>query len=206
LGPAPQADNARIRGSEAIERLRIDSRFCMRFVTELQWSTAASPAGRCVPRCGRWLMALGAGCLRDALPPPPGSPATPSHLPGCVPDLCTPSQQVLRMHAHAHAPHHLALCSSVASGASYEDDAAVMSTPGEISGGAQLDVWCEVIPPFNIMPRQVLEVGGQGGQGGARASWGGGREGGRGGETLSADAQPFLQGSARAGRWQLSVR
>mmetsp|Transcript_25137 Transcript_25137/g.63764 ORF Transcript_25137/g.63764 Transcript_25137/m.63764 type:complete len:271 (-) Transcript_25137:153-965(-) len=92
-GPSPrvilQAENARIRGSEAIERLRIDQRFCMRFVTELQWS---------------------------------GAPVV----------------------------------SSAASGASFEDEP-LASSPGDISGGAHLDVWCEVIPPFNLMPREVLQ-------------------------------------------------
>lgn len=29
---------------------------------------------------------------------------------------------------------------------------------GEIRGSAQLDVWCEVIPPFTLMPRGALQV------------------------------------------------
>ena len=30
---------------------------------------------------------------------------------------------------------------------------------GEIIGKAQVDVWSEVIPPFNMMPREILQVG-----------------------------------------------
>jgi len=30
--------------------------------------------------------------------------------------------------------------------------------PGAITASAQLDVWCEVVPPFNLMPREFLEA------------------------------------------------
>jgi hypothetical protein len=41
-----EADNCRIRGCESVERLKLDERFCMRFVTKLTWRTDApeSPA------------------------------------------------------------------------------------------------------------------------------------------------------------------
>lgn len=32
---------------------------------------------------------------------------------------------------------------------------------GQISGNVRLDVWSEVIPPFHLMPREVLQVGQQ---------------------------------------------
>ncbi len=28
---------------------------------------------------------------------------------------------------------------------------------GQIQANLQMDVWCEVIPPFNMMPREVLQ-------------------------------------------------
>jgi hypothetical protein len=31
------------------------------------------------------------------------------------------------------------------------------STPGSITGAALVQVWCEVVPPFQLMPREVLE-------------------------------------------------
>eukprot|EP00879_Flechtneria_rotunda_P003255 GHRR01003479.1.p1 GENE.GHRR01003479.1~~GHRR01003479.1.p1 ORF type:complete len:349 (+),score=112.10 GHRR01003479.1:317-1363(+) len=31
------------------------------------------------------------------------------------------------------------------------------STPGTITGSAVVQVWCKVVPPFHLMPRQVLE-------------------------------------------------
>jgi hypothetical protein len=34
-----QAENCRIRGSELIENMRLDQKFCLRFVTELTWTT-----------------------------------------------------------------------------------------------------------------------------------------------------------------------
>lgn len=67
-----QAENARIYGSDSIETLRLDERFCMKFMTELSWQ--------------------------------------PGHG----------------------------------------------GEPGSITGNAQLDVWSEVIPPFHLMPREVL--------------------------------------------------
>jgi hypothetical protein len=31
------------------------------------------------------------------------------------------------------------------------------STPGSIAGAATVQVWCEVVPPFQLMPREVLQ-------------------------------------------------
>jgi hypothetical protein len=31
------------------------------------------------------------------------------------------------------------------------------STPGSITGSGSVQVWCEVVPPFHLMPREVLE-------------------------------------------------
>lgn len=90
-----QAENCRIRGSELIENLRLDERFCMRFSTELTWQES-----RAAP-----------------------------HAP--------------------HAPHAAASVASNGSGAP-------AGSSGTIRGEAQLQVWCEVIPPFNLMPREVL--------------------------------------------------
>lgn len=37
--PRPKAENCRIRGSELIENMRLDEKFCLKFVTDLTWST-----------------------------------------------------------------------------------------------------------------------------------------------------------------------
>eukprot|EP00195_Chlamydomonas_chlamydogama_P016167 CAMPEP_0202894648 /NCGR_PEP_ID=MMETSP1392-20130828/4006_1 /ASSEMBLY_ACC=CAM_ASM_000868 /TAXON_ID=225041 /ORGANISM="Chlamydomonas chlamydogama, Strain SAG 11-48b" /LENGTH=274 /DNA_ID=CAMNT_0049579399 /DNA_START=174 /DNA_END=998 /DNA_ORIENTATION=+ len=84
-----QAENCRIRGSDLIENMRLDQKFCLRFTTELTWRSSKA-------------------------------------LPG----------------------------DSVSSMSSYEGD---MMGQGEIVGNAQLDVWSEVIPPFNLMPRELLQ-------------------------------------------------
>lgn len=39
-----QAENCRISGSDAVEALKLDQRFCMRFQTELTWKEAATAA------------------------------------------------------------------------------------------------------------------------------------------------------------------
>lgn len=94
-----EADNCRIRGAEAIEKLHLDERFCLKFVTELTWE---SP----VPRSP--------GSLGDR---------------GVVANLGTPV--------------------AVAPGG--------QAAPGVIVGNSTLDVWSEVIPPFHLMPRPLLE-------------------------------------------------
>ena len=58
-------------------------------------------------------------------------------------------------------------------------DEAVSVGQGEIVGNAQVDVWSEVIPPFNMMPREVLQVGGRSGrQRRGVVLWGAGLKGG----------------------------
>lgn len=41
-----EATNCRVRGSEMVENLRLDERFCMRFVTQLTWQSGDVAAGR----------------------------------------------------------------------------------------------------------------------------------------------------------------
>jgi hypothetical protein len=101
-----EADNCRIRGCEAVERLRLDERFCMRFVTQLTWRVdGAAPAGA----------DAGAGASAGS-----------------------------RLAALLHLE-----------GRQGKGQAALPE--GEICGDATLDVWSETLPPFNLMPRQMLE-------------------------------------------------
>ncbi|KXZ55593.1 hypothetical protein GPECTOR_2g1143 [Gonium pectorale] len=92
-----QAENCRISGSEAVESLRLDQRFALRFTTELTWSTGPADA---TPAAGSGAAAAAAG----------QGPA------------------------------------SVAEAAQ----------AGEIRASSQLDVWSEVVPPFHLLPREVL--------------------------------------------------
>ncbi|KAJ9529659.1 hypothetical protein QJQ45_014426 [Haematococcus lacustris] len=78
-----QAEHCRMKGSEQVERLQLNSRFCMRFVTQLTWSSG----------------------LQQEVQGQDGASAGPS---------------------------------------------------GQIQGNSQLDVWCEVVPPFHHMPRSAL--------------------------------------------------
>ncbi|KAJ9529920.1 hypothetical protein QJQ45_022332 [Haematococcus lacustris] len=78
-----QAEHCRMKGSEQVERLQLNSRFCMRFVTQLTWSSG----------------------LQQEAQGQDGASAGPS---------------------------------------------------GQIQGNSQLDVWCEVVPPFHHMPRSAL--------------------------------------------------
>jgi hypothetical protein len=106
-----EADNCRIRGCEAVERLRLDQRFCMRFVTQLTWRVDALPAAQPQLAGGG---ADSAGGRRAAM----------LHL-DARPQEQRQQQQLL--------------------------------PDGEISGEATLDVWSEVLSPFNLMPRGVME-------------------------------------------------
>lgn len=92
------------RGSESIEKLRIDQRFCMKFTTHLTWLDPAQKSDGTLTE---------ATCDEEA-----GMAAAAAELSGV---LSTVGQ-------------------------------------GQIQGDATLDVWCEVIPPFNLMPRSALQV------------------------------------------------
>lgn len=50
--------------------------------------------------------------------------------------------------------------SNIGAGPSQADTTAAgqpSSTPGSITGTGQVQVWCEVVPPFHLMPKDVLE-------------------------------------------------
>ena len=47
--------------------------------------------------------------------------------------------------------------SASSSGSDLDDSPGAPVGQGQISGRLQLDVWSEVIPPFNMMPREVLQ-------------------------------------------------
>ncbi len=121
------------RGSDLVESLRLDQRFCMRFVTELTWQTA------------------------------PGPPAQ------SLPSVLTQQQQQQQQQQQGRASPGPAAASAAwgggglvsgasSSGSSWDDGPLAPVGTGTIRGDAQLDVWCEVIPPFNLMPREVLQV------------------------------------------------
>lgn len=104
-----EADNCRIRGCEAVERLKLDERFCMRFVTKLTWRVDAPAAAA-------------------------GSSGQPEQATSSVSS------------------------SSLAGMFSRSSSSQVAQLPeGEIVGDAKLDVWSETLPPFNLMPRAMME-------------------------------------------------
>ncbi len=104
-----EADNCRIRGCEAVERLKLDERFCMRFVTKLTWRVDAPAAAA-------------------------GSSSQPEQATRSVSS------------------------SSLAGMFSRGGSSQVALLPeGEILGDAKLDVWSETLPPFNLMPRSMME-------------------------------------------------
>lgn len=94
-----RAENCRIKGSDIIENLKLDDKFCMAFETELTWRESAPAAA------GQQGAAMG-GMIKpnvSGAPGPIGVPMT-----------------------------------------------------GELNATLKLDVWSEVIPPFNLLPREVL--------------------------------------------------
>jgi hypothetical protein len=46
---------------------------------------------------------------------------------------------------------------SSSNGSSSNGNGSSSSTPGSITGAATVQVWCEVVPPFQLMPREVLQ-------------------------------------------------
>ena len=55
-----QSTNCRIRGSELVENLHLDDRFCIAFTTELQWSSSQHAS-----RQRLWDSCIAAGCLQS---------------------------------------------------------------------------------------------------------------------------------------------
>jgi hypothetical protein len=98
-----EASRARIRGSEQVENLKLDQRFCMKMTTELTWT----------------------------------QPSTSS---ASSPSASTSSGQQQQQQGITTAA-----------------AAAAVVGEGSITASSQLDVWCEVVQPFHLMPRSVLE-------------------------------------------------
>lgn len=128
-GPNPsvllKAENARIRGSELIENLKLDQRFVLQFQTELTWSTDTS------------------GGSGSSL-----SSGNDSSLGGSLDGFGSSSNSYA-----------VPVVSSAASSSAAVVPAGKLKPVGKgvINGTARLDVWSEVVQPFNIMPRQALQ-------------------------------------------------
>jgi hypothetical protein len=90
-----KAENCRIRGSELIQNMQLDKRFCLKFRTELHWFTSSENGSSSAVRTN---------------------------------------------------------------GSDLVDTSTVPVGTGEISANLNMNVWCEVIPPFNLMPREVLQA------------------------------------------------
>jgi hypothetical protein len=205
-----QAENCRIRGSDLIENMKLDQKFCMRFTTELTWLTAAFDGAHLVQRAERACGLLVCMRGRQAIATGPfiyqhKSTLTVNTLPTClnmlhlwcghettscssacgsardlrgsphegsVPPSSVTQHAVCSVHAPPDAAHtlrtHAPGSSSAGSAGSDQDDSQwaqwALGGQGQIVGKAQLDVWSEVIPPFNMMPREVLQVRGGGGR------------------------------------------
>ncbi|GAX80105.1 hypothetical protein CEUSTIGMA_g7543.t1 [Chlamydomonas eustigma] len=87
-----QAENCRIRGSEVIQNMQLDKRFCLTFKTELHWCTNSNNG------------------------------------------------------------------TSNGKNSDMDGDSVASVGTGEITANLNMNVWCEVIPPFNLMPREVLQA------------------------------------------------
>ncbi len=48
--------------------------------------------------------------------------------------------------------------SASSDGTDLDDSPSAPTGQGLIMSKLQMDVWCEVIPPFNLMPREMLQV------------------------------------------------
>ncbi|KAK9810001.1 hypothetical protein WJX72_003183 [[Myrmecia] bisecta] len=97
-----QSVNCQIRGSDLVQRIRLDERFCLAFTSALSWVS---------PAAGTSSGNEAAGLRADVTE---------------LPNAGTSKPQAM----------------------------------GEITGNTCLDVWCETIPPFNVIPRGILEATG----------------------------------------------
>lgn len=181
-----EAENCTLRGSDLLERLRLDQRFCMRFVTQLTWSSplwdpsAAARAQAGQPHAQSSPQSTNGTASPYSSIPGPNSSNGANGTNGTHAALIGSNGAAIGRNAAppggsvAGPP---GLPTSQASGASSGvfvpggvegvggngqglvlPAVPVVTAPGEIRGSAKLDVWSEVIPPFTLMPRPALEA------------------------------------------------
>lgn len=124
-----KAEQCRIRGCATIERMRLDERFALTFTTQLTWQTSA-----------------------------PGADAASGSTSSAVTSSSPAAEGQGQPAAAARQPQQTRLGGLSLGRLGLRHSAAAPQPPaGQLQASAQVDVWCEVVQPFHLLPRAALE-------------------------------------------------
>lgn len=161
-----QATNCRVHGSDLVQRLNLDQRFCIMFRTELQW-VPGMHAGNGLPsphasHANGQQSPANQGWFRNPFASS-GQQAADGQMKGCLKVNPCPAGSSLAMPCATQSGCKLGL--SPPCPVPHPALHAVLPTGGDtpwlpLQAAAELQVHAEVITPFNLMPRSLLQSSG----------------------------------------------